>query len=153
MLFFLKKKKKNYSIGGSSRCYLLNKWNKSYWCYELKVVRCSWSPLPPQWDRSMSKWLIQMILEKGSTKEYCQYSIMLNNARSQWYKCMKMHYYESTQQRLSFNIITQVNDSTLSKSKTITIIIFSIPLSNFFFLKSNEFSKKAFKWFLNHLPS
>ena len=63
-----------------------------------------------------------------------------------------MHYYELTQQRLSLDLIAQVNDSTLSKSKTITIIILSIPLS-FIYLKSNEFSKEAFKWFLNHLPS
>ena len=90
-----------------------------------------------------------MIFEKGPTKDYYQYSIMLDHNDT---NNMKMHYNESTQQRLSFNIITQVNDSTLSKSKTITIIILSIPLS-FFFFKSDEFSKKAFKWFLNHLPS
>ena len=93
-----------------------------------------------------------MIFKKGPTKDYYQYSIMLDHNDT---NNMKMHYYESTQQRLSFNIITQVNDSTLSKSKTITIIILSIPLPIFFFFffKSNEFSKKAFKWFLNHLPS
>ena len=105
-------------------------------------------PSPPQWDRSMSKWLIQMILEKGLTKEQCQYSIMLNNARSQWYKYIKMHYYELTQQRLSLDLIAQVNDSTLSKSKTITIIILSIPLSFFLNLKSNEFSKEHSNGFL-----
>ena len=59
-----------------------------------------------------------------------------------------MHYYELTQQRLSLDLIAQVNDSTLSKSKTITIIILSIPLSFFLNLKSNEFSKEHSNGFL-----
>ena len=100
----------------------------------------------PQWDRSKSKWPIQMIFKKGPTKDYYQYSIMLDHNDT---NNMKMHYYESTQQRLSFNIITQVNDSTLSKSKTITIIILSIPLSIFFFfLNPMNFQKRHSNGFL-----